>query len=103
MAIGILVVHFPLGFTICSESRATLTAVITGILIVFFERVTLFFYRTWEEWISFILGAWLVICPWILGVSFQIAQKNFLIVGLLVMILTFYEVQDGLRRIGNHG
>ncbi len=92
-----------LGFWLCIspwilqfdlESRATLTAVITGILIVFFERVTLFFYQAWEEWINFILGAWLVICPWILNISLPIVRENFMIVGLLVMALTFYEIWE---------
>jgi hypothetical protein len=101
-----------LGFWLCIspwvlqfdlDLKATLTAVITGILIVFFERVTLFFYRTWEEWIAFLLGAWLVICPWILNIGFAVAKQNFLIVGLLVMALTFYEIWEALRRSCNRG
>ncbi len=97
-----------LGFWLCVspwvlqfdlEPRATLTAVITGVLIVFFERVTLFFYRTWEEWISFLLGVWLITCPWILSIGSPAAKQNFLIVGLLVMALTSYEIWEALRQL----
>lgn len=96
-----------LGFWLCispwvlhfdPELKPTLTAVISGILIVFFERVTLFFYRTWEEWINAILGAWLTICPWILSISSSVAGDNFIVVGLMVMALTFYEIWEARRR-----
>src|SRR5450756_668892 len=52
------------------EPIVTRTAVITGILIILAEMMTLSVYRAWEEWINVILGAWLVICPWILAVSY---------------------------------
>jgi hypothetical protein len=80
------ILHFDL------DSKPTLTAVITGILLVFFERVTLFFYRAWEEWINGILGIWLVICPWILRIDIPMARDNFIAVGLLVIPLSFYEI-----------
>ncbi len=79
-----------LGFWLCVspwvlqfhlEPKSTLTAVITGILIVFFERVTLFFYRAWEEWINAILGAWLVICSWILSISLTPLGRIFWLLG----------------------
>ena len=45
----------------------------------------------WEEWITVILGAWLIVCPWILGISVSAARTNFVVVGLLVMALALYE------------
>jgi len=65
---------------------------------VFFERVTLFFYRSWEEWINGILGAWVAICSWILSIDLPMARKNFIVVGLLVMTLSFYEIFKGRRQ-----
>ena len=67
------------------EPTATRTAVITGILIILAEMVTLSAFRAWEEWINVILGAWLVICPWIFGISSSVAKINLIVVGLLVM------------------
>jgi SPW repeat len=85
------------------ELRATLTAVITGIVIVFVERMTLYFYRVWEEWINVILGVWLIICPWILSISVSAARDNFVVVGLLVMALSFYEIWEARHQSRNRG
>jgi hypothetical protein len=99
-----------LGFWLCIapwvlqfdiDPMATRTAVITGILIVFIERMALFFYRAWENWINVILGAWLVICPWILSISDPAAKINFIVVGLLVLLLAFYEIWEWSRQSGN--
>jgi hypothetical protein len=76
------------------EPTATRTAVITGVLIILVEVVTLSVYRAWEEWINVILGAWLVLCPWLLGISFSVAIANLVVVGLLVMALAFYEIWE---------
>ena len=56
--------------------------------------MTLSVYRAWEEWINVILGAWLVICYWILGISSSVARVNLIVVGLLVMALAFYEIWE---------
>ena len=76
------------------EPTATRITVITGILIILAEMMTLSVYRAWEEWINVILGAWLVICPWILGISSSVARVNLIVVGLLVMALAFYEIWE---------
>jgi hypothetical protein len=95
-----------LGFWLCVspwilqfnlEPTPTRTAVITGILIVFVERMTLYFYRAWEEWIGIIIGAWLVISPWLLSIGVPAAKDNFVVVGLLVMALAFYELWQARR------
>lgn len=83
------------------EPTATRAAVISGILIILAELVTLSVYRAWEEWINVILGAWLVICPWILGISIPAARTNLVVVGLLVMALAFYEIWEARRQPGN--
>ena len=74
---------------------------ISGILIIVTEVVTLSVYRAWEEWINVILGAWLVICPWVLGISSSTASTNLIVVGLLVIALAFYEIW-GARRESSH-
>jgi hypothetical protein len=80
------------------EPTATRTAVISGILIISAEVVSLSVFRVWEEWIAVILGAWLIICPWILAISSLVARVNLSIVGLLVMALAFYEVWEARRQ-----
>ena len=101
-----------LGFWLCVspwilqfnlEPTPTRAAVITGILLVFVERTTLYFYRAWEEWISVIIGAWLVICPWALSISNPAARGNFVVVGLLVIALTIYDLWQARHQSANHG
>jgi SPW repeat len=82
------------------EPTATRTAVITGILIILAEMMTLSVYQAWEEWINVIIAAWLTICPWVLGISFSAARANLVVVGLLVMAFAFYELWEARHRSG---
>lgn len=82
------------------EPTATKATVISGILIIFTETWTLSVFRTWEEWIKVILGAWLVICTLVLGISSPAARTNFVVIGLLVLALAFYEIWDERRQTG---
>ena len=83
------------------EPTAARTAIITGILLILAEIVTLSVYRAWEEWVNAILAAWLVICPWILGISSSVARVNLIVVGLLVMALAFYDIWEARRQPSN--
>lgn len=80
------------------EATATKTAVISGILVILAELVTLSIFQSWEEWISVILGAWLIVCPWIIGISASSVRANFIVVGALIMALSFYEIWDAHRQ-----
>ncbi len=74
------------------DSTATRTAVISGLLIIAVESITLSVFRIWEEWINVILGAWLLVCSWILGIGAVSVRANFVIVGVLVAALAIYEI-----------
>jgi hypothetical protein len=82
------------------EPTATRTAVISGIVVILAEVMTLSVFRPWEEWINVILGAWLIICPWILGISASAVRANFIVVGVLIMGLALY---DGTRAAKKRG
>jgi hypothetical protein len=76
------------------EPKATQAAVISGVLIILAEVMTLSVYRAWEEWINVMLGAWLIISPWLLDISASTVSVNFIVVGLLVLVLAFYEIWE---------
>jgi uncharacterized membrane protein YkgB len=82
------------------EPAATRAAVVSGILIILAEIVTLSVFRAWEEWINALLGAWLMVAPWVLGITALAAKANFIVVGLLVLALALYEVWDQRRQSG---
>ncbi len=75
------------------DATATHTSVITGIVIIVTELVTLSIFEAWEEWVNVILGVWLIICAWVLGISDLSVRINFVVVGALVVALALYEVR----------
>ena len=81
------------------DSTATQTAAISGILIICAELVTLSVFQSWEEWINVILGAWLILCSWILGIGASAARMNFVVVGTLIMALALYEIWNARREL----
>jgi len=86
-----------------NEAMTTFTAVITGVLLICIEVATVSAFRWWEEWINVVLGAWLIVAPWIL--SFypnRTATANFVVVGALVVALAFYELLRGERESFEH-
>ena len=78
------------------EMAASQNAVFVGLLLIATEFVALSAFSIWEEWINVILGAWLVVSPWVLGVAL-VPTVNFVIVGLLVLALALYEIWDERR------
>ena len=74
------------------EALAMQNAVLLGVLIILVELVELSIFRGWEEWINVALGAWLIASSWVLGLATPAAKINFLLVGLLVAALAFYEM-----------
>lgn len=71
----------------------TRTAVITGVLLILVEAVTLSVFRSWEEWLNVVLGLWLIVAPWIVGAS-GAATVNFVVVGVVVLALALYEMRN---------
>jgi SPW repeat len=81
-----------------TETRA---AVISGMLIILAEVVTLSAYRAWEEWINVLLGAWLIVAPWVFGIAGWVASGDFIVVGCMVLALALYEMWDARRASGH--
>jgi hypothetical protein len=76
------------------DAPALRNAVVVAILVLAVEVVELSIFRTWEEWLNVLLGAWLIVSPWVLGVSSKIATANFVVVGALVLALALYEIRS---------
>ena len=81
-----------LGFS--ADSASTQNAVVVGFLLILTEVVTLSVFAPWEEWLNVVLGAWLVVSPWALGVTAVLARANFIIVGAVVLMLAIYEMRQ---------
>lgn len=53
------------------------------------------------RWMNMVLGAWLIVAPWMLGFREQIAQRNALWVGLAVIIVAIVAMFWPLTRFLN--
>ena len=80
-----------LGFS--GVELAMSNAVILGALIMAYALVELGIPRTWEEWISLVMGAWLVISPFVLGFSgYRVASWNVILVGVLLAVFAAWAM-----------
>ena len=92
-ALGLWMLIAPWALRFEFQAAATKACVITGVLLILVEAVTLSAFRAWEEWLNVVLGAWLIVAPWVVGTSGG-AMANFIIVGLLVLALAIYEMRN---------
>jgi SPW repeat len=76
------------------EPASTRAAVVTGVLLILVEAITLSAFRAWEEWINVLLGVWLIAAPWIVATTSGAATADFVVVGLLVLALAIYEIRN---------
>jgi hypothetical protein len=73
---------------------------VVGFLVMVTAVIALASFVIWEEWFTAILGAWLVISPWILGAAL-VPMVNLVIVGFLILGLSLYVVWDEHRQIAH--
>jgi hypothetical protein len=83
-----------------SGMTAAQNAVVVGFLLIAIEFVEVSAFRVWEEWVNVVIGAWLVISPWVLDTAL-VPTINFVIVGLLVLALALYEIWDERRHLAH--
>jgi hypothetical protein len=101
LVLGIWLCASPWVMQFSDVTTATQNVVVVGFVLILTEIVTLSAFHVWEEWVTVVLGAWLVISPWVLGVATLVPMANFIIVGLVVLALALYEIWD-VRRHSAH-
>lgn len=78
-----------------TEGNAALNAHIVGAVIVLMALAALFAFRIWEEWISGVLGAWLVIAPWVLSFSgHSTATLTSVLIGIAAFVLAVWSATE---------
>lgn len=79
------------GFT--GVTVAAATAWLTAIAIAIVAIAALARLAEWEEWINLVLGIWLLVSPWVIGVaSIQGAMMSLLLTGVAVAALAALEI-----------
>ena len=65
---------------------------ILGVAIVVFSAIAVSLPQAWEEVINILLGIWMVISSWVIGVTSRAVETNFVIVGLLVILFAAWAM-----------
>jgi hypothetical protein len=80
---------------VAGPAAAAWNAWIVGVVITALAIWAIVKFAEWQDWLTGILGVWLVIAPWVLGFSsLTAAAWNQVIVGLLVVALAAWELWD---------
>ena len=78
-----------------AEQSAALNAYVVGAIIAVMALMALFAFQTWEELVSGLLGAWLVISPWVLGFSGSSpALLTHVLVGIAAIVLAIWSANE---------
>jgi len=60
---------------------------VVGLAVVVIGGITLYAFHAWEEWVNVVLGAWLLVSPWVLGFSKSaVLMWNAVIFGALILV-----------------
>lgn len=52
----------------------------------------------WQLWVSFVIGLWMIVSPYLLGFSdVSLATWNNILAGLIVAVLTYWGVTEHNR------
>ncbi|HET8543376.1 MAG TPA: SPW repeat protein, partial [Pseudolabrys sp.] len=94
LAIWLCISPGPLKFG--DDLTATYVAVLSGIVLICTEMLTISPFRLWEEWINVLVGGWLIAASWLLHLQNPSAKINFVVVGALVAIFAVYKLWFGV-------
>lgn len=77
------------GFNDVSPAAANAYAV--GLIIAVMALSALFAYEPWEEWVSAVLGVWLIVAPWMLGFTAHgTAMLTHVLIGIGAVALAMF-------------
>lgn len=83
------------------QAQAAWNAWIVGVLLAGVAVAALAAFAEWEEWASGVLGAWLIVAPWVLGFAgIAVALWTHLVLGALALVMSawaLWEYRHGHR------
>jgi hypothetical protein len=93
--LGAVLFFSPWLFGFEAHAAAALNAHVVGAVLAVMALMALFAFQTWEEWVSGLLGAWLVISPWVLGFSgSNTALLTHVLVGIAAIVLAIWSANE---------
>jgi len=68
---------------------------LVGSAVAILAVVALYAFAAWEEWLNLVLGAWLLVSPWLLGFSTSAGLVwNAVVIGGLVLIFAGWALSE---------
>lgn len=96
LVLGVWIVVSPWALGFAAQQTAARNAYFVGVIVAVAALATLVNFHKWEEWVNAVLGAWLIVSPWVLGVAAITALVwNQVIVGLVVAGLAAWTAVAG--------
>ncbi|HWI80993.1 SPW repeat protein [Ramlibacter sp.] len=92
--LGLWLAFSPLVLGFHNEVTDMGNTVLVGVLLLAAALGGMFVPRAWEDWTETALGGWLAIAPWAVGFTSTAATVNALVVGLIVLTLALWALQD---------
>ncbi|MFN3624043.1 MAG: SPW repeat protein [Hyphomicrobium sp.] len=90
---ALLLSPWALGFA--AEQMPTWNAFLVGAIVALLALAALFAFQAWEEWISALLGAWLIVSPWVLGFSGHVtAMYTHVLIGIATLVLAVWSMSE---------
>jgi len=92
--LGVWLIVAPLALGFQTDMTAAANTAIVGVLLLAAALGAIFVPRAWEEWTETALGLWLAVSPWVLGFTTLWARTNAVVIGLVVLTLALWALQD---------
>jgi hypothetical protein len=92
--LGVWLMFSPLVLGFSGDLTAVGNAVLVGLVLLATALGAIFVPRAWEEWTETVLGVWLAVSPWVLGLETPLARAAAVVTGLVVLTLALWALQD---------
>lgn len=91
LAAVLIVSPWALGYD--HDLNAARTAWVSGIVIGILAIAAIVKFAEWEEWVSFLFGAWLVAAPWVVNFAGDpSAMRAHVVLGVLVAVVSLWAI-----------
>lgn len=104
LILGLWLIASPWMLGFAGMQLAMWNAVLFGALITIMALMALVDFHEWEEWTDLVIGAWLIVSPWILGFAMiyaadgaegqNAATWNVILVGALTIAMATWSLFD---------
>jgi hypothetical protein len=94
LGIWLFISPWALGFY-AAMPAASWSFFIVGAAFVVFALAALNMHSLWEEWVTLVLGIWMIVSPWVLAFSHNSnARDDAVIVGLVVGVMSIWALAE---------